>query len=79
VVKITQGFVLIKAASNYEHKVYNKITELPEIKKIHPVSGEYDLIVQLDSDDFEKTKIIAEKIGSIEGVLRTKIVTEPKY
>jgi len=74
------GFVLIKAAPNFEHKVYNKLTKLPDIIKLHPASGEYDLIAQLETDSYDQIKeITVTKIESIEGVLRTKIVTEPKF
>jgi DNA-binding Lrp family transcriptional regulator len=74
------GFILIKAASNYEHKVFNQLSEISEISKLHPVPGEYDLIAQVESESYDKLRSIAEnKIESIEGVLRTKIVTEPKF
>ena len=77
---MTTGYILIKAKSNYEYKVYDKLTKISEITKLHPVSGEYDLIAQIETNSFDKLKIIDDdKIKTIEGVLRTKIVTEPKF
>ncbi len=78
--KMTVGFILIKATSNYEHKVYDKLSKLSEIVKLHPASGEYHFIAQIETDSYDKLKSIdVEKIKSIEGVLRTKIITEPKF
>ena len=63
------GFILIKAASNYEHKVYNQLSQISEIVKLHPGSGEYDLIAQVESESYANLKIIAEeKVKSIESI-----------
>ena len=77
---MTLGFILIKAASNYEHKVYNQLSQISEIVKLLPGSGEYDLIAQVESGSYANLKSIAEdKVKSIEGVLETKIVTKTKF
>lgn len=43
---MTTGFVLIKAAPGHEHKVYNKLSKVSEIIKLHPLFGEYDFIAK---------------------------------
>lgn len=75
-----EGFILIKAKSNYEHKVYDKLSKISEIVKLHPASGEYHFIAQIETDSYDKLKCIdVDRIKSIDGVLRTKIITEPKF
>jgi DNA-binding Lrp family transcriptional regulator len=73
-------FILIKVESSQEHKAYDKLSKLSEIKNLLPVKGEYDLIAQVETDSFDKlSRETEDKIKSIAGVLRTKIVTEPKF
>lgn len=36
------GFVLMHVSPLREYEVFNKISQLHEIKEIHPLFGEYD-------------------------------------
>ncbi|EQD36384.1 transcription regulator, partial [mine drainage metagenome] len=46
------------------------------VVEVHPLFGEYDLIVKIDASDFsELGKIVIEKIRTIEGVIDTKTLT----
>lgn len=77
---MTLGFILIKAEPNYEHKVYDQLSKISEIIKLHPGSGEYDLIAQVESKSYDNIKSIAEDmVKSTEGIIKTKIVTDPKF
>ena len=70
------GFVLINVAPAYEHDVHNKLSKMPQIVELHPLFGEYDLIVKIIATDFEELgTIIVHKIRSITGVLDTKTLT----
>lgn len=70
------GFVLINVAPAQEHEVYNKLSTIPQVVELHPLFGEYDLIVKIDANDFEELgAIIVNKIRSITGVLDTKTLT----
>jgi len=70
------GFVLISAAPAHEHEVYTKLSKVPEIIEVHPLFGEFDLIVEIEVEDFEKLgEIVVEKIRSIKGVMDTKTLT----
>jgi len=74
------GFVLIKAAPALEHDVYNKISKAPHIIEIHPLFGEYDLIVKIEAENFEKLgEIVLDKIRSVKGVIDTKTLTGTKF
>ena len=74
------GFVLISTAPAHEHEVYNKLSKVKEIKELHPLFGEFDLIAKIEAEDFEKLgHIIVEKIRSIKGVIDTKTLTGTKF
>ena len=70
------AFVLIRAAPTLEHIVYNTLLKESEIKELHPLFGEYDLIARIDAENFEKLgEIVTKKIRAIEGVIDTKTLT----
>ena len=74
------GFVLIKAAPTLEHEVYNKILKVPQIIELQPLFGEYDLIVKIEAENFEKLgEIVIDKIRSVKGVIDTKTLTGTRF
>ena len=75
------GFVLISAEPAKEHSVYSQLkNNVPEIKELFPLFGEYDLIAKIEAEDFESLgKIVVQKIRTIEGVLDTKTLTGTKF
>ncbi len=73
------GYVLIITAPAHEHEVYNKLSKIPEIIELLPLFGEYDIMVKIEAEDFEKLgQVVVSKIRSIEGVIDTKTLTGPK-
>ena len=74
------GFVLISAAPAREHAVYNKILKIPQIIEIHPLFNEYDLIVKIEAETFEKLgEVVNDKIRSVKGVIDTKTLTGTRF
>lgn len=70
------AFVLVSTVPGKEIEVYNKISGIKYVVEVHPLFGEYDLIVKIDASDFsELGKIVIEKIRTIEGVIDTKTLT----
>ena len=73
------AFVLVSTVPGKEHEVYHKISQVNYIVEIHPLFGEYDLIVKIDVNDFsELGKIVVDKIRKIDGVIDTKTLTGVK-
>lgn len=57
-------------------EVYDKISKIKYVVEIHPLFGEYDLIVKIDVKDFsELGKIVIEELRTISGVIDTKTLT----
>ncbi len=70
------AFVLISTVPGKEEEVYNKISKLDYVAEIHPLFGEYDLIVKIDAKDYNEIgKIMIERVRTIEGVIDTKTLT----
>jgi len=73
---VSLAFVLISTVPGKEHEVYNKISKIQYVVEIHPLFGEYDLIVKIDAKDYsELGKIVIEQIRTIDGVIDTKTLT----
>jgi DNA-binding Lrp family transcriptional regulator len=67
------GFVLITTESQKELAVYELINSIPEVKELHPLFGEYDMIAKVETQEFDDlAKIVIDKIRNVEGVTDTK-------
>lgn len=67
------GYVLISAKSGTERDVYTKLMKCDKILEMHPLFGEYDLIVKVEDEDANKIgKIVVDRIRTIEDVVDTK-------
>jgi len=74
------GFVLISTAPAKEHEVYNTLQNITEIRELHPLFGEYDLIAKIEADDFNILgQVVVDKIRTIPGVIDTKTLTGIKF
>jgi DNA-binding Lrp family transcriptional regulator len=74
------GFVLISTAPAKEHEVYNTLQNINEIKELHPLFGEYDLIAKIEASDFNVLgQVVVDKIRTIPGVIDTKTLTGIKF
>jgi DNA-binding Lrp family transcriptional regulator len=74
------GFVLISAAPQKEHDVYNHLLKVSEIVELHPLFGEFDLIAKIEASDFDTLgHVIVSKIRNIDGVVDTKTLTGTKF
>jgi len=70
------GFVLVSAKPMEEHAVYNALLKVEEIIEVHPLFGEYDLILKIDAGSVEEVgEIVVNRVRIIEGVIDTKTLT----
>ncbi|MCD6106565.1 MAG: Lrp/AsnC family transcriptional regulator [Thermoplasmata archaeon] len=74
------GYIFLVTRPGEEYKVYDALKELkkelPEIKDIVLLFGEYDIVVRVEAETTEKlVKIIVERIRTLDGVLTTKTYT----
>jgi DNA-binding Lrp family transcriptional regulator len=73
------AFVLIRVLPGKEHEIYDKVSNLKYVTEVHPLLGEYDLILKIDTDEMtEIGKLVVQDIRSINGVVETKTLAEIK-
>lgn len=74
---MSTGFVLITTKPMKEKDVYNALTkkkqEDEEIEYVQPLFGEYDMLVKLNTEDFDSLWLyVVDKIRSIPDIEDTK-------
>ncbi len=87
---MVNSYVLISSKNSYEHAVADKLSMLDEVAEVEPLLVEetaladpffedYDLIVKIKAESSKDLKkIVDDKIHTILGVEKTKIVSRPK-
>jgi len=70
---MTVRFVLINVRLGKRKHAYQSLIKIPEIKELHTITGEYNIIVRIDDDRITFSHII-DDIRNIEGVTRIKFL-----
>lgn len=67
------GFALLSISPLYEKEVYKKLKDTSEIIEVHPLFGEYDILLKIEAINIDSIgEIVINKIRSIKGVTDTK-------
>lgn len=66
-----QAFVGITVSPKAGREVVRRLTELPELRQLASVSGEFDYMALLRADTTARLDALLDEIGDIDGVLRT--------
>ena len=74
------GFALLSISPLHEKAVYETLNDkTPEIVEVHPLFGEFDILVKIECNDIDSIgDIIINKIRSTKGVLDTKTLIGTK-
>jgi len=84
------GYVLISTKNSYEHEAADKISRIDEVIDVEPLLVEetamsdpffedFDLIAKIKAYNLKSfKKVVDEKIHTIIGVDKTRIVLKPK-
>jgi DNA-binding Lrp family transcriptional regulator len=68
---ITQ-FVLIEAEPKEEYNIYNSLTKMDNVEQVHPLFGEWDIIIKITSESLDDINIIIKEIQRTKGVKMIK-------
>jgi DNA-binding Lrp family transcriptional regulator len=69
---VATAYVLINVESGKSRKVYDQLQKISNITDISAVTGPYDLIVTIQSTDFNVLgRMVLDKIQAIDGVEKT--------
>jgi DNA-binding Lrp family transcriptional regulator len=73
------GFALLSISPLHEKAVYEKLRQISEIVEVHPLFGEFDILVKVEAPDIDSIgNIVINKIRSIQGVVDTKTLIGTK-
>ena len=83
--KLLKGYVLINATVGREKDVMKSLQELPGVKEIHLLAGEFDVLAELEfktklaplqlfNSDEQIMAFITEKVRKVPGITRTRTV-----
>ena len=73
------GFALLSISPLHEKIVYEQLKTIPEIIEIHPLFGEYDILVKIECRDIDAIgEVVIRKIRSLNGIVDTKTLIGTK-
>jgi DNA-binding Lrp family transcriptional regulator len=73
------GFALLSISPLHEKTVYEMLRNIPEITEVHPLFGEYDILLKIECPDIDSIgEVVISKVRSIKGVMDTKTLIGTK-
>jgi len=73
------GFALISISPLHEKSVYEILGTISEIVEVHPLFGEFDILVKIECDDIDSIgDVVINKIRLTKGVMDTKTLIGTK-
>jgi DNA-binding Lrp family transcriptional regulator len=67
------GFALLSISPLLEKEVYDKLKSISEISEVHPLFGEYDILLKIQCENIDTIgEVVIKKIRPIKGVMDTK-------
>lgn len=73
------GFALLSISPLHEKEVYESLKITNEVVEVHPLFGEYDILLKIECPDIDSIgEVVIKKIRSIKGVVDTKTLIGTK-
>jgi DNA-binding Lrp family transcriptional regulator len=67
------GFALLSISPLYEKEVFKALRIMPEIEEVHPLFGEYDILVKINATDIDQIgNVVIKKLRSLKGIVDSK-------
>jgi len=67
------GFALLSISPLNEKEVYDSLNGMAEITEVHPLFGEYDILVKIECGDIDAIgEIVIKRIRSLKGIVDSK-------
>lgn len=73
------GCILIRTQHGKFEDVVKLISQLKSVKRVFPVLGRYDAVVDLEASNYESLGSIVLKMGKISGVVFTETLVEVQH
>ena len=73
------GFALLSISPLHEKDVYEILKSTPQVVEVHPLFGEYDILVKIECKDIDEIgEVVIKKIRATKGVVDTKTLIGTK-
>jgi len=73
------GFALLSISPLHEKTVFESLKNFTEIIEIHPLFGEYDILVKIQTSDIDGIgEVVIKKIRALKGIVDTKTLIGTK-
>ena len=73
------GFALLSISPLHEKSVYETLGNISEIVEVHPLFGEFDILVKIECNDIDSIgDVVINKVRSTKGVMDTKTLIGTK-
>jgi len=73
------GFALLSISPLKEKEVFEALKNMPEITEVHPLFGEYDILVKIECGDIDQIgEVVIKKIRSLNGIVDSKTLIGTK-
>lgn len=79
--KLTRAHVLVAVQQRLTARLNRQIESIPQIVGLHAISGEFDLIVEVEADGLQALNQVLDQISALEGVERTQtsVILETRF
>ncbi len=80
-----RSFLLIKTKPGMEKQIQERFNTMPEVREVHLITGKFDLLVALESEETEidprrkVVELVIEKIRKSGGVIDTRTIIPIEY
>jgi anthranilate phosphoribosyltransferase len=75
-----RSFLLVKTKPGVEKEILDRFKALPEVREIHLITGKFDLLVAIESDETDVdprqrvAEVVIEKVRKAGGVIDTRTI-----
>ena len=68
---LVRAHAMVTALPKLSHQVVQALEKIPEVRTLHSVSGNFDMIVIVEAQSIRDLDALLDRIGALDGVERT--------
>jgi len=73
------GFALLSISPLHEKAVFEALNNMAEVTEVHPLFGEYDILLKIECGDIDTIgEVVIKKIRSLKGIVDSKTLIGTK-
>jgi len=67
------GFALLSISPLNEKEVFDALNNMGEVTEVHPLFGEYDILVKIECEDIDAIgEVVIKRIRALKGIVDSK-------